>query len=195
MRIAVLVETVTNRMFVMTTGTLVMLAVADAELRAQAHSSLGVTVGAAQTAQRNPGASPYAYSGAGMSGELRYARESGRAGLDVRFGASFATLRSAITSGSKPVEELTSATISAGYVRPLGDTTARLRWQIGGRLSARFTETQHIYATPFAYSDDFGFYVVTLGPELRASRPKPRLFCRGLASKLHRPIAPGGCGD
>jgi hypothetical protein len=170
-----LVERVMTRMTAMTNRTLAMLALTvGADLGAQSRSSLGVTFAAEHDAQRNPGASPYAYSGSGMGGELRYTRWNAGTAFDVRLGASSATLRSAITGGGKPIEELTSATISAGYARPVGDTTARLQWQIGARLSARFTATRHLYASPFTYSDDFGFYGIGVGPELHASIPVRR---------------------
>ena len=157
-----------------TTAMLGFVVAMSAEVSAQSRSSVGVTFAATHDAQRNPGASPYAYSGGGMSGELRYARWNQSAAIDVRLGASFSTLRSAITAGGRPIEELNSGTISAAYLRPLGDSIARLRWQIGGRLAARFAHTTHVYATPFTYSDDFGFFIVGLGPELHASLPVRR---------------------
>ena len=172
---AFLVETGMTRMTTMTRRTVVMLALAAVgELDAQSRSSLGVAVTAEHDAQRNPGASPYAYSGGGFGGELRYARSSAASVVDARLGASFATMRSAITTNGKPTEELTAATISLGYLKPAGDSSANVQWWLGARLAARFAHTQHEYAAPFSFSDEFGFYVVGLGPELQASLPVRR---------------------
>jgi hypothetical protein len=186
MTIALLVETVMTGMNAMTRRTVVVLAIAaGAELGAQSQSSLGITVAAEHDAQRNPGASPYAYSGGGIGGELRFTRWNADAAFDARLGTSFATMRSAITTNSRPIEELQSATVSLGYARPVGDTSGTVKWQLGGRLSARFTHTQHEYSAPFSFTDEFGFYVMGLGPELHTSLPVRR---SRLTNRLSVPV-------
>jgi hypothetical protein len=131
-------------------------------------SALTVSLGLQQSASRNPGASPYVYSGFGLDGAVRYGRWSERADWDVELRGARATLHSRISDGARPREVVTAAMLGARYLRRFR-ASERVEWRAG---------VESIGRARVALRDRLG----GLRPQLRILRGEGRrLACRARA--------------
>jgi hypothetical protein len=148
-------------------------------------SWIGLSLGLEQAAQRNPGASPYGYSGFGLGGDLRYVRRRTRSSFDVGIGASHESLHSEISHDGAPSESVFGVTVDAGLTRAIGPAAGRFRWSAGAAFASRVEYTEHAYAGPFGQSDKFGFLTIGLGPALRTD---VHLGTRTLSNLVRVPV-------
>lgn len=149
---------------------------------AQSTSWLHAGAGVEQSAQRNPGESPYVYSGLGGTFTLGYARDTRATSFDISAAGSLGSLTSSVTTGTAAhgTFDLSLRALHAFDARFAGAS-----WMLGARVDGIVdVATQHYPL--YGLTDDFGYVDLGLGPALRTTY---RVKNAAITNDLSIPVA------
>lgn len=173
--------------------------------RAQEAPNLGrrlsLVVGPLFVSQRDEHASPLRYGGAAPFVQIGYATRTSRRDLELRVGSAIGTLRSALTQADNlPRQRTWRAWAEFDYTHRLGSPDARTHWLLGGRITARGTAIQHLYAQSGGTDAGYAFLSAAFSPLIgvvRATSARTTMRARlgvGVLALIGRPYSFFGIG-